>query len=272
MSHVPLELALIWFGVLAYAASTFAAWRELIARHGRGAVLPWLAVGLVCIGLGIGLRWQRIGHGPFLNMFEILISNLFSLGLVFAVAYWRMPAARAAAVVVMPILMVLALWALAVDPVDTHLPATYQTPLLWLHVAAGKLFLGLCLIAVGLGGVICLQRSRIMQSIIHASPPAPLLDALAWRLMMLALLFQTSMLVVGAWWAQGAWGRYWAWDALETWAFATWVALAVAVHLRRSYNTAPIGGAAMIFVVFILAFLTFFGVPFISSAPHKGAV
>jgi len=183
-----------------------------------------------------------------------------------------MPAIRAGAVVVMPILMVLALWVLTVNPVDTHLPATYETPLLWLHVAAGKLFLGLCLVAVGLGGVICLKHSRVIAKFVRDSPPPLILELIAWRLMMLALLFQSFMLVAGAWWAQGAWGRYWAWDSLETWAFATWVALAAALHLRKSFKPTLVGSAGMIFFVFILAFLTFFGVPFISSAPHKGAV
>jgi len=30
--------------------------------------------------------------------------------------------------------------------------------------------------------------------------------------------------------------------------------------------------AIAVIVVFVLAFLTFFGVPFVSTAPHKGAI
>jgi len=80
------------------------------------------------------------------------------------------------------------------------------------------------------------------------------------------------MLVAGAVWAQDAWGRYWAWDPLETWAFVTWLTLAGFLHARASLKLAPAAGAAMIMAVFVVAFLTFFGVPFVSMAPHKGAI
>jgi ABC-type transport system involved in cytochrome c biogenesis permease subunit len=98
------------------------------------------------------------------------------------------------------------------------------------------------------------------------------LDALAWRFMLAALVFESLMLIAGAVWAQDAWGRFWAWDPLETWAFVTWLALAAAVHARITWRVGPRQGALMIAAVFVIAFLTFFGVPFVSLAPHKGAV
>jgi ABC-type transport system involved in cytochrome c biogenesis permease subunit len=85
-------------------------------------------------------------------------------------------------------------------------------------------------------------------------------------------VFETLMLIVGAVWAQDAWGRYWAWDPLESWAFFTWVALALALHARATLRPTPARFAVWLMVVFAIAFLTFFGVPFISTAPHKGAV
>jgi ABC-type transport system involved in cytochrome c biogenesis permease subunit len=90
--------------------------------------------------------------------------------------------------------------------------------------------------------------------------------------MMAALVFESLMLIAGAVWAQDAWGRFWAWDPLETWAFVTWIALSAAVHARLSWQLGPRAGALMIVAVFVIAFLTFFGVPFVSLAPHKGAV
>ena len=61
-------------------------------------------------------------------------------------------------------------------------------------------------------------------------PGAAALDALAWRVMQVALLLESAMLITGALWAQDAWGRWWAWDPLETWAFVTWLALVGALH------------------------------------------
>ena len=50
----------------------------------RGS-LRWLVAALVAVALGLGLRWARLGHGPFIDMFEILASSLLSLGLVFTI-------------------------------------------------------------------------------------------------------------------------------------------------------------------------------------------
>jgi ABC-type transport system involved in cytochrome c biogenesis permease subunit len=90
--------------------------------------------------------------------------------------------------------------------------------------------------------------------------------------MMLGFIFETLMLIAGAIWAQDAWGRYWAWDPLEAWSLMTWLTLAVFLHLRVTVSLKPHHSAALIAAVFMLAFLTFFGVPFVSTAPHKGAV
>ena len=42
---------------------------------------------------------------------------------------------------------------LLADARPGHLPATYATPLLYVHAVVGKLFLGLLLVAVALGAV-----------------------------------------------------------------------------------------------------------------------
>jgi ABC-type transport system involved in cytochrome c biogenesis permease subunit len=269
--HVP-ELPWIWMAVAAYAATTTLAVAGVIrGRQREGVVLGLLLCALLLIAVGIAVRWVRVGHGPFANMFDILISNLFSLGLVYALAYWRFPEIRPTSVVALPLILLLGVWLLVLRPTDSHLPPTYDTPWLWVHVAMGKVFLGTCLVAVGLAGVMLLRRTRLAPRF-RDMPPDASLDVLAWRIMTLALVFESLMLIAGAVWAQDAWGRYWDWDPLEAWAFITWLALAAALHLRLSYRTAPRLGALMIIGVFVLAFLTFFGVPFVSLAPHKGMV
>jgi len=86
------------------------------------------------------------------------------------------------------------------------------------------------------------------------------------------LIFDSLMLIAGAVWAQDAWGRYWAWDPIETWAFLTWLMLGAALHVRITFKPSPRRGAILVLATFVLGFLTFFGVPFITMAPHKGAV
>ena len=267
------ELNLLWMALALYAlAGSTAIGATVLARRFERIFLALIVAGLAMHALSLGLRWARVSYGPFITMFEILSSNVWSLLLVFSIAYWRVPAVRPAAAVVMPVVFILMAWLLAVSPLHGHYPATYQTPWLYVHVLFGKVFLGAALIALGIAGVILLREAGARAASLLRLPDNAKLETLAFRFMVLGFLFETLMLIAGAIWAQDAWGRYWAWDPLETWAFATWLTLAFYLHLRITTPLAPRYGAALIVVVFVLAFLTFFGVPFVSTAPHKGAL
>lgn len=231
-----------------------------------------LAAALLLHTLSLATRWQTLGHGPFTTMHEILSSNLWSLALVFMLAWWLVREVRSALLMAMPVLITLAVWLVLADARPGHFPATYATPLLYLHTLVGKLFLGLLLVALALGAVPMLRRSAWGAQRCAGLPADARFDELAHRFAAYAFVFETLMLIVGAVWAQDAWGRYWAWDPLESWAFLTWLALAAALHARAALRPAPAVFGAWLVGVFVIAFLTFFGVPFISTAPHKGAV
>ena len=268
-----LELQILWAGIIAYVASgSLAIVALLMGKRPERTVLALMVLGLVLHTASIALRWERLGHGPFITMFEILSSNVWSLMLAFALAYWRIPKIRPAAAVVMPILFIMMGWLMLSHPGEGHFPPTYRTVWLYIHIGFGKVFLGAVLVAVGLAGVILLRRFDLGVERLARLPDDRRLDELAFRFMAVGLVFETLMLVAGAIWAQDAWGRYWAWDPLETWAFLTWLTLAFTIHARLAFKIQPATHATMIMAVFGLAFLTFFGVPFISTSPHKGAV
>ena len=90
--------------------------------------------------------------------------------------------------------------------------------------------------------------------------------------MLLALIFDSLMLIAGAVWAQDAWGRYWAWDGLETSSFLNWLFLGAAIHARLTYRIPIQVGAIAILGIFVFAFVTYFGTPFLSEAAHKGVI
>ena len=278
VAALPLDTAVLYLGALLVAGSALLAWILAAAAGGaggRGTPLPALLLhdlALAVLVLGVALRWERIGHGPFLSLFEILASSLLSLGLFWRLFSLRTPVLRDSAPVVLSVLGLLGTWLLVANPADTVLPATYEMPVLWLHLAMGKIFLACALVATGLAGVLLARGSAVGQRWFRGMPADAALDHLAWRFMLVALVFESLMLIAGAVWAQDAWGRFWAWDPLETWAFGTWVALAAAVHARLSWKLGPRAGALMIAGVFAIAFLTFFGVPFVSLVPHQGAV
>ncbi len=267
------ELQVLWAALVLYVVAGSAAifavvWRRRPERF----VLVLMVLGIVLHTASIAMRWERLGHGPYVTMFEILSSNIWSLMLAFAIAYWRIPAIRASAAVVMPILFVMMGWVMMANPADGALPSSYHTVWLFIHIGFGKVFLGAALVAVGLGGVILLRPTARGAQWFARLPDDARLDDLAYRCMALGFIFETLMLVAGAIWAQDAWGRYWAWDPLETWSFLTWLTLGIALHARVTFRLAPRTGAMLVIAVFVVAFLTFFGVPFISMTPHKGAV
>ncbi len=212
----------------------------------------------------LALRWQAHGHGPFTTMHEVLSSSLWSLALTFLLAAAMLREVRAAWRVIAPVLALLAVWLVAADSGRGHFPATYATGLLYLHAVTGKLFLGLLLVAVALATLPLLRSTK--------PADAARCSELAWRFAAIAFVCESTMLVIGAAWAQDAWGRYWAWDPLETWAFATWLALAAALHARHALRASAARQALWLAAVFAIAFVTFFGVPFVSTSPHKGAI
>jgi ABC-type transport system involved in cytochrome c biogenesis permease subunit len=270
------ETTSLWLALVAYAAALALPWR-VSASPAR--TMGRERVSLVLLGLGVALhtlslatRWRALGHGPFTTLHEILSSNLWSLTLVFVIAAALLRAVRVALLAAWPVLAVLAAWMLFADASPGHLPPTYATPLLYLHTLVGKVYLGLLLVAVALGSVPWWRHTAWGARWAAHAPDERRLDELAHRFAAFAFVFDTLMLIVGAVWAQDAWGRYWAWDPLESWAFVSWLALATTLHARATLRLSPARHGRWLALVFVLAFLTFFGVPFVSMAPHKGAV
>jgi len=267
------EMIFLWAALVAYVlGGSLAIGGVIVRKRAEKVVLALTLLGIVLHTTSLALRWIRLDHGPFVSLFEILSSNIWGLMLVLAVAYWRIPAIRQVAAVVMPIMFLMMGWLLMLHPGETAMPATFRTTWLFVHVGFAKVFLGALLIAVGTSGVILLRATQRGRRWFENLPDDRRLDDLSFRFMALALVFHILMLIAGAIWAQDAWGRYWAWDPLETWSFLTWVTVALSMHARVAYKISPVNAAWMVIAVFVVAFLTFFGIPFISQAAHKGAV
>ena len=241
----------------------------LLRRGGRPAwpaVSGILSVVLALLTVAVAGRWMREAQGPFLTLYDVLLSNLFSLTLVYLVAAWLIPALRRSSVIVVVFLGILGIWSLTESAVAVPLPATFDNPWLWLHVTAGKLFLGLCLPAAATALWLLARRKSV---------PAEggEMDAAVWLALSLAFVCHSFMLIAGAIWAHSAWGRYWAWDSLETWTFITWLCIALLLHARVTFRRMPLSyGWSAVVAIFGLAILTFLGVPFMSIAPHKGVM
>ena len=265
------ETILVWCGALSYGASTGSfLWAAGNNRGKHRIPYIYLVLGVVLLAIALSIRWIRIEQGPFMTLYEVLLSNAFSIGLIYALIFYFVPLCRYGSVVILPFLFMMTLWAVRVPADPVPLPATFDNPLLWLHVITGKLFLGFCTAATGLAGILLLNRFRLTPGLNIYVNQLSRIDSMIWRLMSVAFIADSCMLVVGSAWAYDAWGRYWAWDPLETWALMTWITLGACLHVRLTFRIPEWSGWVMVIFVFILAFLTFFGVPFLSLAPHKG--
>ena len=237
----------------------------------RAVFATALLAAILLLATAIAARWVREQQGPFLTMYDILLSNLFSLMLIYFVICRFGRAFRASTVVVVPFLAMLGSWLLLTPPEAEPLPPTFDNPWLWLHVVSGKFFFALCMTAAATS--IVLYRNVAKNSASIRTGLSRRIDISVWQLVSLAFVFQSVMLVTGAIWAHSAWGRYWAWDALETWALLTWLCLGLLLHLRVTFRRLPTTFLwAGNVIVFALAFLTFLGIPFVSIAPHKGVM
>ncbi|NGZ05972.1 MAG: cytochrome c biogenesis protein CcsA [Magnetococcales bacterium] len=266
------EQFVLWTALALYLATGLLAILGMIFGRFLPRLVGWgLALGLIVHAGSLAVRWVRLGHGPFVNLYEILSSNIFSFTLVFWLFYWRQSRLRPSVVVVIPVIFVLMGWLLWVNPADSAFPPTYDTAWLYVHIGLGKVALGLLLTGAGVAGVI-VTRWLFGAQRLALLPGDGALDEFGYRCVAAAFVFHTLMLVAGAIWAQDAWGRFWAWDPLETWSLHTWLLMALFLHLRPLFHPPPLVGAVAIWILFVAAFLVFFGVPFLSTAAHQGIV
>ena len=222
-----------------------------------------LTIVVVVLGVAIAGRWIREAQGPFLTMYDVLLSNIFSLAFVFLVVSRTSEIAPAALRLVIPLLLIMSIWLSFVPSAAVPLPATFDNAWLWVHVLSGKVFLGLCMF--------CAAAAVLRLASSNGLPAGN--DSTIWSMYFIAFVFHSVMLVAGSAWAHTAWGRYWSWDTLEISTLVTWLLIGGTLHARLTFKSMPARMTLSLVVVsFVLAFLTFFGLPFLSIGPHKGFV
>jgi cytochrome c-type biogenesis protein CcsB len=267
------ESVALWVALTGYAVATVTALIALVFRkRPERALLLIMTFSVFLHTTAIGFRWARIGHLPVINGYEMLSANIWGFMVAVVIGYVLLPRLRAFAAIVLPIVIMLMAWMLLIPAHESSLPPTYDTVWLFIHIAFIKLFLGSVLIALGIAGIVLLRSAGIGRSGFANLPPDKRLDEVAYRCMALGLIFDTLGVVAGAIWALDAWGRYWSWDPLEVWSLLTWLTIGLTLHLRASYGTGPRTNALMIVATFVVAFFAFFGIPFVSTALHKGMV
>lgn len=263
----------LWLALIGYSLVTALVMVGVIfKKRPERTLMGLMLVSVALHTVALGVRWVRIGHIPVINSFEMLSANIWGLMLAVTICYAVLPRLRAFAAVAMPVIIMLMAWMLLRPAEESSLPPTYDTIWLFIHIGFIKLFIGCAFIALALAGVILIRRTAFGQERFASMPADKVLDERAYRFMALCLIFDTLGVIAGSIWAQDAWGRYWSWDKLEVWSLVTWLAVGLTVHVRATYKTPPATNALLIVATWLIAFFTFFGIPFVTTALHKGMV
>lgn len=273
MDILKLESLTLWTALIGYSLTAVIAIFGLVFRkRPERSLLALMIFATLLHTVAIGARWLRIDHLPVGNSFELLSGNVWGLMVAVVLGYWLLPRVRVFAALVMPMIIMLMAWMLMIPTEASSLPPTYHTIWLYIHIAFYKVFLGAAFIALGIAIIVLLRSVNIGLERFARLPADRALDETAYRCMILAFIFDTLGMAAGAIWAEDAWGHYWSWDRLEVWALVTWLSIGLMLHVRASFRTGPVTNALLIVATWLIAFFTFFGIPFVSTALHKGMV
>jgi len=233
----------------------------------RSVAAPF-AIGLawsagIALGLALLARGIVVGRGPWGNLFEFTVAFAFGIIAGYLVLERRYPIRS---IGFLPLGVALGLflfsWTLPKE-IEALVPALQNPPLLTIHVGLAMLSYGILAMSFAAGVAYLAQEKRLADGRVVDRfawlPSREVLDAVAYRAVIVGFPVFATMIVLGSWWASIAWSRYWGWDPKETSALVTWLVYAVYLHLRnqRGWRGRP---AALVLVVgFAMVLVTYSG-------------
>jgi ABC-type transport system involved in cytochrome c biogenesis, permease component len=272
---VTFEIIVMWVALTFYAAAT--AMYMFGVTFSKDALTKWAlwasAAGLAFQVTSLGIRWARLGHGPYLGFYEVANALVFCVAAFFVIAAARNPRLNAAGVAVMPIAVLLLGGSMLAS--KSGLPITAKLASYWLfvHVAFANLAFGAFALSFGCA-IVYVVRVRSATGKwakrFEKLPAQDVLENLTVRFVLVGFLFWAMMITTGAIWANEAWGRYWGWDPIETWSLIVWLIYAIYLHVRFALKWRGERLAWFAIVAMLLALFALVGIPLAFNTPHAG--
>src|SRR5450759_1377200 len=99
----------MWVALTFYAAATamFAIGVTFSKDSLTARALFVSAFGLAFQTASLGIRWERLGHGPYLGFYEVANALVLCAAAFFIIVAWRNPRLSAAGIAVMPVAVLL---------------------------------------------------------------------------------------------------------------------------------------------------------------------
>ncbi len=246
-------------------------WRAV--RQAGGWVQAAVALsgaGVVAHTVAVVTRGLAVHRAPWGNMYEFVTALTCVAAIFFLYAMIRYRAWTLGVFVMGAVVVALGLAETLIYTAAGQLVPALQSYWLDIHVTAMTLATGIFFVAAVLGFVyltvdryarrVAAGRAVPDNGIVRRLPTIEQLDRLTYRTIMFGFPVWTFGVIAGAIWADQAWGRYWGWDAVETWAFITWVLYAAFLHARatagwrgrRAHYIQLLGFTSLIFNILVV--------------------
>jgi cytochrome c-type biogenesis protein CcsB len=243
------------------------AWRDTSGGPPGSATVRAIAHGLtwaafLLLAGSLLARGIVVGRGPWGNMYEFSIA--FCVGILGAYLFLeRRYPIRALGFLPLGVALFLAGYAATLPAtIEPLVPALHHAPLLTIHVAMAMIAYGVLAISFAAAVGYLMQGSTDRFGWL---PSRAVLDAVAYRSVIIGFPVFATMIVLGSYWASIAWGRYWGWDPKETSALVTWLIYAVYLHVRSQRGWAGRPAALILVLGFVAVLFTYFGNLFFSG-------
>lgn len=264
------EILFFWATVFAYAAAFCFSLLGFISGKGWGGAVSvrilWLGLGLHTAA-GI-IRWAAGSHPPVTDTYELNLTGVWFLMLLFLLFERTGKAHRAIGLVVAPIaFLVLGHGFLSRTEASPMGPA-YNSMWLVVHVVFAWLTFGCYALSSGAAVFLLLKERLSSWKPLHKVPPLESLDLVSYRFIVFGFITHAVMLVSGAIWAKKLWGHYWSWDALETWSLIAFLFYAFYLH-ARSFLRWKMGRAAWLALAgLVIVAVSFWFVEWFAPSVH----
>ena len=272
-----LEIIIMWAALTFYVAGAVMFVFGVIFQ--KEALTRWAlyvsAAGLLPQLIALGVRWARLGHGPYIGYYEVANALTLCTVTFFVIAAWRIRSLTDAGIGVMPVAVLLLGGAMLASKADLPITAGLASYWLFVHVAFANLAFGAFAGSFGLAFTFVVRersKSGKWAKRLASMPSQEVVEDLITRFVLAGFLLWGIMIASGAIWANESWGRYWTWDPIETWSLIVWIIYAAYLHLRytmrwRGQRLAWFAIAAMPITLFCLV-----GIPTVFHTIHAGYI
>lgn len=243
------------------------AMREAAAEKYAGMTQSVVWLGIIVHIASVVLRGLAVGRIPFGNLYEY-ITEISMFTMIVAAFYLQRKDLR----VLWPWVLVPILALLFFGGTKLYVDSAPVVPALksyWRSIHVGSVSIGASIGMVsGVASLVYLLRmwqpvgkeQGFFGALAKPLPSAKVLDAIAYRTVIVTVPLFGLGIVWGAIWAEAAWGRFWNWDPKETMSLITWMLYAAYLHARatagwRDAKAAWINILALAAMVFNLFFI-----------------